>query len=1069
MNKKFSTLVAAILAAGAWTTASADVVKVSPVVGGTYLIGTEVNEADGKVSDLFEGSNCSIVSGESVISTMNGAWTLVPVADKNDQFYLKNSEGEVLCISSSAGSLYSYYTWSGSIDTKSIKFKFQKGGLVVAERVEDGSNYFVSGTPLKLIGSRPIIDWENPASDPTKLAFAIWNEDVNVGVDLAEEKTPLQTSFTADEYYLIAANVDNLLTDDGEGNLSTAAATSVEVANVDNYLWKITTGTAADGKTTTYTFTNKKSGKVAIVSNIDKFIVDGSAASFKLFLNAEATQGLGDNFAVNATAAEFGVYKSPIVNIAGSTLNDLLGEGFNMTIKKSSADKDEIEGLEAFGGKLTATKDGSRFQLMSGEKYVVLSKKSTWDGANVGSNDRGYKFELVDKVTADHISWFEFTAYAGNTKSEVVKVAVYSEDTGADKFFGNLYIQSLKDLNCLTTSNKLVDDKETWPYITLTADNIVKPEDFLKNAFYTVTKLGEKENTILAATSCATTHNYGFVKSVGNELEAQWALTYDATKAEYTFTNRENKAVKGTLNINALREDDNTEDDIYVINGESYKIATVADAKEDDGYMWLGDVKNQRYAMGYYVKALEEGEYLWFVGDKEGNIAFEKSTEASVATEMVADEKVDTVKVESVINYYDGTAWKTAKPVLKVPVYTFTNVKGDLFGFDDTKYVFGATVAEQLTIREDEGQYNLRLADPTAFENGKIYAGASADYLDKTGCVYDDTKNDLFTVVALNRPEYRRLGATVEDGLADMDVNTIKIYRANDENTYLYENSANRNANNGAAILNFLGETNLADQPKGSSLAIFVDTAYVRNNTTEPLYLLSVRNEFKDAVPGENCPICGEPDCEHSKAGVREYRTGDYLVGLADSTHLDQAKYQGNVRLAFVGAKHVGDSLIINNSMYTGDKKFAKNDTLSFVDDKGKQIENAATFSFRLVDPADSKGDFYIETANKQYVRIHNSVPVLVNELSEAATFNIEKTDEAATANEEIATSSVVVAGVNGAVVVKGAEGKNVIVSTILGKVVANEVVSSDNATIAAPQGVVVVSVDGESFKVVVK
>ena len=84
-------------------------------------------------------------------------------------------------------------------------------------------------------------------------------------------------------------------------------------------------------------------------------------------------------------------------------------------------------------------------------------------------------------------------------------------------------------------------------------------------------------------------------------------------------------------------------------------------------------------------------------------------------------------------------------------------------------------------------------------------------------------------------------------------------------------------------------------------------------------------------------------------------------------------------------------------------------------------------------------------------------------------TFNAIDKDSEATANEEIAAGSVVVAGTNGAVVVKGAEGKNVIVSTILGKVVANEVVSSDNATIAAPQGVVVVSVDGESFKVVVK
>ena len=92
----------------------------------------------------------------------------------------------------------------------------------------------------------------------------------------------------------------------------------------------------------------------------------------------------------------------------------------------------------------------------------------------------------------------------------------------------------------------------------------------------------------------------------------------------------------------------------------------------------------------------------------------------------------------------------------------------------------------------------------------------------------------------------------------------------------------------------------------------------------------------------------------------------------------------------------------------------------------------------------------------------------LINQAARFTFEDIEK-DSEATANEEIATSSVVVAGTNGAVVVKGAEGKNVIVSTILGKVVANEVVSSDNATIAAPAGVVVVSVDGESFKVVVK
>ena len=99
-----------------------------------------------------------------------------------------------------------------------------------------------------------------------------------------------------------------------------------------------------------------------------------------------------------------------------------------------------------------------------------------------------------------------------------------------------------------------------------------------------------------------------------------------------------------------------------------------------------------------------------------------------------------------------------------------------------------------------------------------------------------------------------------------------------------------------------------------------------------------------------------------------------------------------------------------------------------------------------------------------------NGVVVVVDNMGDADIFNMNEDEEGQpTANESINTSNVAVAGVNGAVVVKGAEGKNVIVSTILGKVVANEVVSSDNAQIAAPAGIVVVSVDGESFKVVVK
>ena len=133
---------------------------------------------------------------------------------------------------------------------------------------------------------------------------------------------------------------------------------------------------------------------------------------------------------------------------------------------------------------------------------------------------------------------------------------------------------------------------------------------------------------------------------------------------------------------------------------------------------------------------------------------------------------------------------------------------------------------------------------------------------------------------------------------------------------------------------------------------------------------------------------------------------------------------------------------------------------------------NYFKYQIILADAAEADDLYVIRTlADAKYGRYLYSVNdklCWTNDRSQALKFYIDNV-EAPTANETIAAGNVVVAGTNGAVVVKGAEGKNVIVSTILGKVVANEVVSSDNAQIATPAGIVVVSVDGESFKVVVK
>ena len=78
-----------------------------------------------------------------------------------------------------------------------------------------------------------------------------------------------------------------------------------------------------------------------------------------------------------------------------------------------------------------------------------------------------------------------------------------------------------------------------------------------------------------------------------------------------------------------------------------------------------------------------------------------------------------------------------------------------------------------------------------------------------------------------------------------------------------------------------------------------------------------------------------------------------------------------------------------------------------------------------------------------------------------ALLFEIESV-AAPTANEGVSATEVKIIATDGAVNVKNAAGKNVVISTILGQIVANEVLTSDNATISVPAGIAIVSVDGE-------
>ena len=223
------------------------------------------------------------------------------------------------------------------------------------------------------------------------------------------------------------------------------------------------------------------------------------------------------------------------------------------------------------------------------------------------------------------------------------------------------------------------------------------------------------------------------------------------------------------------------------------------------------------------------------------------------------------------------------------------------------------------------------------------------------------------------------------------------------------------------------------------------------------------------------CPI---PSHGLEDSGRIDTVAGKFLVSMVDSISVWGNKHsnpywfdnKNYARLGFVNAKHTGDSLII---VRDDAKLQTKADTINLANN----TEKIGAYAFRYVNSESEK--FVIETAYKNqydgktytgYIKWLNGTPVVVNDIDIAEVFELEKTESTPTANSEISASEVTVSTINGAVIVKGAEGKNVVITNVLGQTIANTVITSSEATISAPAGVVVVAVKGEAaVKAIVK
>ena len=196
---------------------------------------------------------------------------------------------------------------------------------------------------------------------------------------------------------------------------------------------------------------------------------------------------------------------------------------------------------------------------------------------------------------------------------------------------------------------------------------------------------------------------------------------------------------------------------------------------------------------------------------------------------------------------------------------------------------------------------------------------------------------------------------------------------------------------------------------------------------------------------------------------------GKFLYNATDSANVNKLEVNP-YRLASGEPKAIfkAGTLVSSDTLsVTVDNKKA---TVAKEADQNKGILGGLnSFKYQVVKPNDIEDNYVVRNANTSYYLTNINGMLAFTPSKDQALRVIVEGAAAPTSNEGVSATEVKVVAQDGAVVVKNAAGKNVVVSTILGQVVANEVLTSDNATINVPAGIVVVAVEGESFKVNVK
>ena len=345
-----------------------------------------------------------------------------------------------------------------------------------------------------------------------------------------------------------------------------------------------------------------------------------------------------------------------------------------------------------------------------------------------------------------------------------------------------------------------------------------------------------------------------------------------------------------------------------------------------------------------------------------------------------------------------------------------------------------------------ENEYKLVSSSEYTEEYG--YYGSAISALAGSGMLYTaswcNTENTTFEFAKKDAPTY-----------ATLNIGHVQITSYTED-----DNKMIASQKDGFAVLKAEGQSILkSDVYTHDSLTLWLDTACLTFEETMPLYYLST-NAF-------------------AEEGVK---TRNYLMNTLDSAEVKGYAYEAAgaeaVRAAFIAGSVCGiDSIAIKgdtiNAMNLNPAAVAFEVAAEYSDEAYK-ILSVQEYLNPAYDEeaAEEQGEEYdVEKylPRNAYLAHLNNVVYWTTDPEQAEVFKV-MTTSTPTSNDKIAAESAIsVIANDGTVTIQGAAGKSVVISNILGKVVAETVLSSDNATIAVPAGIVAVAVEGEAaVKVVV-